>query len=137
MGLPEKFFEQLPKVLSDATALPGEEAQYARILSAIAAAEKDPALKSAMADEAVRAERELIDPLLQFRNWGRRTRPERTGNQTGCLRQRAAISRSASAPTGQRWRPPTALGHRRRPNGQTDGRVINCVPFAEKFETQA
>ena len=38
---PEKFFDQLPKVLADATPLPGEEALNAQILAVIAAAQKD------------------------------------------------------------------------------------------------
>jgi hypothetical protein len=67
---PENVFDQLPVVLRDAPPLPGEEARYAQVLAVIAAAQKDPALKRAMIDEATRADKELIDPLLQFRNWG-------------------------------------------------------------------
>src|SRR5215510_1120845 len=67
---PETFLDQLPVVMKDAPPLPGEEARYAQILAVIAAAQKDPALKQAMIDEATKAEKELVDPLLQFRNWG-------------------------------------------------------------------
>ncbi len=67
---PEKIFDQLQAVLADATPLPGEEARYAQVLAVIAAAQKDPALKAAMIDEATKTEKELVDPLLQFRNWG-------------------------------------------------------------------
>lgn len=67
---PDKVFDQLPAVLADATALPGEEARYAQVLAVLAAAQKDPELKVAMIDEAKKAERSVIDPLLQFRNWG-------------------------------------------------------------------
>ncbi|AWY44326.1 DUF1214 domain-containing protein [Pseudomonas putida] len=67
---PDKFFAELPKVLKDAPALPGEEARYAQIRAVLAAADSDPALKRAMDDEAAKAEKELVDPLLQFRNWG-------------------------------------------------------------------
>ena len=67
---PEKIFDQLPAVLADAPPLPGEEARYAQVLAVLAAAQKDPALKNAMIDEATKAENELIAPLLQFRNWG-------------------------------------------------------------------
>jgi hypothetical protein len=67
---PDKFFDQLPAVLKDAPPLPGEEARYAQILAIIAAAQKDPALKKAMIDEATNTENDLVDPLLQFRNWG-------------------------------------------------------------------
>jgi len=68
--LPEKFFDQLPAVMKDAPPLPGEEALYARIHAVLAAAQQDPALKAAMIDEAQKTEKELVDPLLQFRNWG-------------------------------------------------------------------
>lgn len=68
---PEKFFDELPAVLADAPPLPGEEARYATIRAVLDAAKRDPALKTAMIDEAKKAEQELIDPLLQFRNWGR------------------------------------------------------------------
>ena len=68
---PDKFFAELPLVLKDAPALPGEEARYAQIQAVLAAAHDDPVLKQAIDDEAVRAEKELVDPLLQLRNWGR------------------------------------------------------------------
>jgi hypothetical protein len=67
---PDKFFDELPAVLKDAPPLPGEEARYAQILAVIAVAGKNRALKTAMIDEATKAEKELVDPLLQFRNWG-------------------------------------------------------------------
>lgn len=67
---PEKFFEELPRVLADAPPLPGEESRYADVLAVIAAAKKEPALMNAIVDEAVAAEKELVSPLLQFRNYG-------------------------------------------------------------------
>jgi hypothetical protein len=67
---PDKFFDELPTVLRDAPPLPGEEARYAQINAVIAAAQKNPSLKMAMIDEATKAEKDLVDPLLQFRNWG-------------------------------------------------------------------
>ena len=67
---PEKFVDELPAVMRDAPPLPGESARYAEILSVIAAAQKDPALKKAMTDEAVKADADLVGPLLQFRNFG-------------------------------------------------------------------
>lgn len=67
---PDKFFDELPAVFADAPPLPGEEARYAEIRAVIEAAKKDPALKAAMIDEATKAEKDLVDPLLQFRNWG-------------------------------------------------------------------
>lgn len=67
---PDTFFDELPVVLNDAPPLPGEESRYAQILAVIEAAKKDPILKKAMIEEAHKADKELIDPLLQFRNWG-------------------------------------------------------------------
>jgi hypothetical protein len=67
---PDKFFDELPAVLADAPPLPGEEARYAQVRAMLDAAKKDPALKAAMIEEAAKAEKEMVDPLLQFRNWG-------------------------------------------------------------------
>ena len=67
---PEKFVDQLPAVLADAPAQPGEQARYAEALAVVAAAQKDPALKKAMTDEVTKADQDLVGPLLQFRNWG-------------------------------------------------------------------
>lgn len=67
---PDKFYDELPAVLADAPPLPGEEARYAEIRALLDTAKRDPVLKAAMIDEATKAEKELVDPLLQFRNWG-------------------------------------------------------------------
>lgn len=68
--VPDKIFDVLPAVLKDAPALPGEAARYEQVLAVIAAAQKDPELKKAMIDEAAKADKELVDPLLEFRNYG-------------------------------------------------------------------
>lgn len=68
--VPEKFFDQLPLVLADASPLPGEEALYAQIQSVLSAAEKDPKIKAAITSAAVNANNELVKPLFEFRNWG-------------------------------------------------------------------
>jgi hypothetical protein len=67
---PETFLDQLSLVMKDAPPLPGEEARYAAMLALIDAANKDPALKKAIVDEATKTETDLVAPLLQFRNWG-------------------------------------------------------------------
>jgi hypothetical protein len=67
---PDRFFDQLPAVLRDAPPLPGEEARYAEVVSMLEAGLENPAIKRAMVDEATRAERDLIEPLLQFRSFG-------------------------------------------------------------------
>lgn len=68
--VPDKIFDMLPAVLKDASPLPGEEARYAELLAVLAAADADPALKQAMIDEAIKADKDLIDPMFEFRNWG-------------------------------------------------------------------
>jgi hypothetical protein len=64
---PEKFFDQLPQVLTTVPPLPGEEAIYQTISSVIDAAAADPAIKQTLTETAVAAERDLISPLLQWR----------------------------------------------------------------------
>jgi hypothetical protein len=56
-------------VLHDAPPLPGEEARYAEVRAVVRAAD-DPALCSAIVDECRKTEREVVGPLLQFRNFG-------------------------------------------------------------------
>lgn len=68
--VPEKFFDELPVLLKDAKPLPGEEARYAQMATLAAIAKADPQLRAAMIDEAKKADSEVIDPLLQFRNYG-------------------------------------------------------------------
>jgi hypothetical protein len=67
---PEKFFDELPAVLTDAPPLPGEEARYAQVLSVLAAAKDNPKIKQAMIEAAKDAEEKLVNPLFQFRNYG-------------------------------------------------------------------
>jgi hypothetical protein len=68
--VPDKIFDVLPAVLKDAPPLPGEGARYEQVLGVVAAAQKDPELKKAMIDEATKADKDLVEPLLQFRNFG-------------------------------------------------------------------
>lgn len=68
--VPDKVFDVLPAVLKDAPPLPGEAARYEQVLAVITAAQKDPELMKAMIDEATKADKSLVDPLLQFRNYG-------------------------------------------------------------------
>jgi hypothetical protein len=67
---PETFFDDLQTLFKDAPPLPGEEAKYAEALALVAAAKADPKIKAAIVDEAKKAQDELIEPLLQFRNYG-------------------------------------------------------------------
>jgi hypothetical protein len=68
---PEKFFDQLPVIMKEIPPLPGEESLYAMFQSVIDAAAKDPAIKEALTQSAIDADKELITPLLQFHNNGR------------------------------------------------------------------
>ena len=67
---PATFFEQLPAVMKLVPALPGGEALYRWIGSVLEAADKDPAVKGTLKEAAIEAERDLITPLLQWRNNG-------------------------------------------------------------------
>jgi len=67
---PETFFDQLGAVLADAPPMRGEEARYAQLLAVLAAARRDPRLRAAMVKAAVDADATIVDPLLQFRNYG-------------------------------------------------------------------
>jgi hypothetical protein len=67
---PEVFFDQLAQVLDEVPPLPGEESLYAHVRQVLDAAEKDPKLKAELKQVAVAADKELIDPLFQYRNEG-------------------------------------------------------------------
>jgi len=67
---PDKFADQLPIVLADAPPLPGEEARYAQVLAVLQAIKADPKLKAAFTAGAEEADRLLVTPLFQFRNYG-------------------------------------------------------------------
>jgi hypothetical protein len=69
--VPEKFFDQFGEVLEMVPPLPGEEALYAqfRWLNDIAA--KDPAIKKLIIQEAIETEKEVINPLFQWKYNGK------------------------------------------------------------------
>jgi hypothetical protein len=68
---PETFFDELPAVMKSVPPLPGEEALYNWIGSVLEAAAKDPKIMQTLKETAAAAEREMIDPFLQWRNNGR------------------------------------------------------------------
>ena len=68
--VPEKFFDVLPLVLADALPLAGEEARYAQLNAVLAAAAQDPGIRHVLAQAALDADKELVKPLFEFRNWG-------------------------------------------------------------------
>ena len=67
---PEKFFDQLADVLDEVPPLPSEEPLYATIRNILDAAQKDPKVKAALAASAIDAEKNIVSPLFQFRNYG-------------------------------------------------------------------
>ena len=68
--VPEKFFDELPRVLDELPPLHGEEAIYANLRAVLEVAAKDPKLKEILKQAAVEADEELVVPLFQFRNYG-------------------------------------------------------------------
>jgi hypothetical protein len=68
--LPEKFFNELPKVLADAPPLPGEEARYAQVLAVLAASNGNARMQQTMIEAAKEADEKLVTPLFHFRNYG-------------------------------------------------------------------
>ena len=68
---PETYYDELPIVMKEVAPLPGEEALYGWISSVWEAAAKDPATKEALVASFVAADKELIDPLTQWKYNGR------------------------------------------------------------------
>jgi hypothetical protein len=68
---PEKFYDQLPGVMKLVPPLPGEEALYGWINSVFEAAAKDPAVKKALVESFVAADKDTIAPLFQWNMNGR------------------------------------------------------------------
>ena len=70
---PLHFYEQLPAALRLVPPLPGEESLYALIDSVFQAAAEQPDVKEALVTSFVCANKELIEPLLQWKYNGIRT----------------------------------------------------------------
>lgn len=68
---PEKFFDQLPRVMKEIPPLPGEETLYRMFQSVLDASARDVKIKQELDETAIAAEQELIAPLFQFHNNGR------------------------------------------------------------------
>lgn len=69
---PNRFWDVLPAVLDEAPPQHGEEALYMQARALIAAARHDEAIRSAVVDEATKAEADLIAPLSSFNLAGKR-----------------------------------------------------------------
>jgi hypothetical protein len=93
--VPELFFDMLPTVLDSVAPLPGEEAMYANFRQLLNAAAKNPAIKKAMIEAAIEAEKMVIDNFFRWEhngtdagnNWNRSTNNSKWGidyyNRTG------------------------------------------------------
>ena len=68
--VPGKFFDVLPLVLADAPPLPGEEARYAQLNALMLAAATNARIKQVLTQAALDADKDLVKPLFEFRNWG-------------------------------------------------------------------
>lgn len=68
--IPEKFFAEFPAILDEVPPLAGEELLYDQYRSVLDAVKKDSTLRPILNKAAVDAERELIEPLRQFKNVG-------------------------------------------------------------------
>jgi hypothetical protein len=68
---PTHFFEQLPEALKLVPPRPGEESLYALIASVFQAAAEHADIKDALVASFVSADKELIDPLMQWKYNGR------------------------------------------------------------------
>jgi hypothetical protein len=67
---PDKFFDQLSTVLTDAPPLPGEESRYGQMQALLTAIEANPALKEPLIAAVAEVENNIVTPLFQFRNYG-------------------------------------------------------------------
>ncbi len=95
--IPEKFFDELPTIMKEVPPLKGEEMLYAWYNSVLEAVNKDKELKATLIKAAQDAEKELIEPLRQFKNVG-----VPVGNYWNTTKNGAAfgtdyLSRTASA----------------------------------------
>ncbi len=95
--MPEKFFDQLPEALTAVPPLPGEEALYGTIKSVLDAAAKDSQIKATLHQAAAAAERDLIQPLFEFRNNGRPVGNGWTSPSNGARWGSDYLSRTATA----------------------------------------
>jgi hypothetical protein len=68
---PDTYYEELPISMKEVAPFAGEEALYGWINSVWEAAAKDPATKDALVASFMAAEKELIDPLIQWKYNGR------------------------------------------------------------------
>ena len=113
--VPDKYFDQFPDVLAMVPPLPGEEAMYAQFRWLMDVVTKDPKLKTAIVDEAGKAEKEIIGPFLQWKHngtpagngWNRSTNNAQWGidyyDRTGPARSRRPPATRSAVRGRKRW----------------------------------
>lgn len=69
--VPEKYFDEFGEVLATIPPLPGEESMYGQFRALMAAAQKDPAIKKAITEEAVALDKTLIKDFMQWKYNGK------------------------------------------------------------------
>jgi hypothetical protein len=67
---PDKFAQEFAQILDEVPPLPGEEAMYANFRAIWDAAKKDPKLMEMLHQAAANAERQIVTPVFEFRNYG-------------------------------------------------------------------
>jgi len=95
--IPEKFLDELPRILKEIPPLPGEESLYKMFNSLIEASANDPRIKQTLTETAVTAEQELIAPLFHFHNNGRPVGNGWTSPPNGANWGTDYLSRAATA----------------------------------------
>jgi hypothetical protein len=68
---PMKFWDELSTILDLTPPQHGEAAIYAQARALIAAAQKNPAIKAAIVDEATKTDANLVSPLFNFNTFGK------------------------------------------------------------------
>ncbi len=95
--VPEKFFEALPEVLDTVPPLPGEESLYLYFRELVRRATSDEGIRALLAETAVSAERDLIEPLFEFRRVGQPVKHHWTTTAKGAAFGTDYLTRTAVA----------------------------------------
>lgn len=95
--LPKTFFEVLPEVLKTVPPLPGEEPLYAYFGELLRRAENDERVRELLSEVAAEAERDLIEPLFEFRRIGQPARHNWTTTDKGAMFGTDYLTRTAIA----------------------------------------
>ncbi len=95
--IPDHFFDELPDILKEVPALPGEQGWYGQLQSVLDAAQKNPKVGEWLKSAAMNADKELIPPLFQFVNVGYPARYHWTTQSNGAQFGLDYLTRTACA----------------------------------------